>query len=280
MTDYLWREDRFCLVENQCHISDVHISKRVIRLPVLLKTTFERETCTYLKTIDRHLGNYFFNVTVDTCNKIFVSLQKCAKKRNLQDPLLSPILSATKLNHPSGPNAFMNTKILIGILESINDFSKLVPCVPNGLKENRYFLVDNNVNARRNELGLKELYKDDSGPWNFQHSVTRYFLRDARKMAELKDGMYYTDAKRDKKRVLIPLDPQPTPDSVISVYSQYVRHKSCESYRRKITSFGHLSKEMPHIAIYEYCGNAPSCLKETLGDCSEEVYDNVSTVYQ
>ncbi|XP_068200871.1 uncharacterized protein [Palaemon carinicauda] len=181
-------------------------------------------------------------------------------------------------NHCSVPAPmFLNTKSIIKTLLSVDNFSKLLPCVPNGLKENVSFIVDNRINSRRQELGLKGTYEDDSGPWNCSdsHSVTRYFLYDSLKSIELKDGIYCKETRRDKKRVYLPLDPQPTPESILSVQSYYVKHAFSKSYRKKVTWLGSLPKFVPPVILYEYSGQAPKELKESLPPCSTEVYEKI-----
>ncbi|XP_066938829.1 uncharacterized protein [Macrobrachium rosenbergii] len=180
-------------------------------------------------------------------------------------------------HHPNPTHKFLDTKTLIGILLSANNFGKLLPCVPSGLKENVHFVVDNSVNAKRYELGLKGTYKDDSGPWNSNcsHSVTRYFLYDSLKSVEVKDGIYCTVTRRDKKRFYLPVDPQPRQGSVLSLQSHYVKHVSSESYRRKVTWLSSVPRFVPPVALYEYSGEAPKALKDSLPSCSAEVYDKI-----
>ena len=65
-----------------------------------------------------------------------------------------------------------------------------------------------------------------------------------------KDGIYCTVKRVNKKRVYIPIEPQPSADSVYELSRSYASLKKDTNYKRRVTWLGQNAKDS--VAVVEY----------------------------
>ena len=131
--------------------------------------------------------------------------------------------------------------------------------VPNGLKENVFFIVDNSNNVERRGGGKRSLFVDDCGVWGKgstkKHSY--WFQNGSLSYVEQKTGVYVKSVKNQR----VPLDPQPPNDEILIMHRFYVTLKRQPTYKKRISWIEQfpagVQPEQPHLAIYEYIGNFP-----------------------
>ena len=114
--------------------------------------------------------------------------------------------------------------------------SLYLPTIPSGLKENVYFIVDNERSIDRKENGQKSAFCDDCGVWetdsgtspktpylfNGKGELKKLYLR-KKEGGEINEKVYCFERQVKKKRVYLPLDPQPKADEVVTVQRYYAR---------------------------------------------------------
>ena len=172
------------------------------------------------------------------------------------------ILDVTEISvsHPyqnpteNGINNFLNTEEQYCLVK--NSQAVDLTCIPRGIKENVFFLINDRQNVERRNLGKKSEYPDDCGAWDGAKSSTKteYFIKQNSKLRMIKrrtDGTYFVIAKKEE----IALSPQPSSDEVIIVKRLYSKLKRDPSYKRRITYF--VSGISPDVAVVEYLGSYP-----------------------
>lgn len=133
--------------------------------------------------------------------------------------------------------------------------------IPNGVKENIYFLVCNKTNQERRERGLKSEFHDDCGAWltsNAQTTKTAY-LKPANpdgpfKHMHCRNGTYCHERQIKGVKQFFPFEPQPDEDSVIHIHRHYCSLKENPQYKKRVTW---ISNNTHPIALVEYIGQFP-----------------------
>ena len=172
------------------------------------------------------------------------------------------ILDVTEISvsHPyqnpteNGINNFLNTEEQYCLVK--NSQAVDLTCIPRGIKENVFFLINDRQNVERRNLGKKSEYPDDCGAWDGAKSSTKteYFIKQNSKLRMIKrrtDGTYFVIAKKEE----IALSPQPSSDEVIIVKRLYSKLNRDPSYKRRIIYF--VSGISPDVAVVEYLGSYP-----------------------
>ena len=90
-----------------------------------------------------------------------------------------------------------------------------------------------------------------SSPKTYYHITSDGKLKNIFK----KDGIYCTVKRVNKKRVYIPIEPQPSADSVYELSRSYASLKKDANYKRRVTWLGQNAKD--NVAVVEYLGNFP-----------------------
>ncbi|XP_064102293.1 uncharacterized protein LOC135212631 [Macrobrachium nipponense] len=128
--------------------------------------------------------------------------------------------------------------------------------VPDGTKENVYFLLNNEINMARRGKGKLCRYLDDCGAWSVNASCKshHYVIRGEQlDNVDLKAGLYCKELKGLK----VPLDPQPSDDELITFKRYYVSLKRSPTYRKRVSTVAKCPNSLAHLkslAVIEYIG--------------------------
>ena len=136
----------------------------------------------------------------------------------------------------------------------------ILPRVPDGDKEDVFFLVDNARNVEKRKQGVNSVYYDDRGAWQGGPSNRDiYQLHGDGSMRIINynkdDDHYYLSKTVNRKRVRFAtrIEPRPTEDEVITVFSYYTKHANNPDFVKKVTWIS----TKPEVALYEYKGKNP-----------------------
>ncbi|XP_071552504.1 uncharacterized protein [Panulirus ornatus] len=144
----------------------------------------------------------------------------------------------------------------------MDDSYETLPMVPRGIKENVYFVIEYTRNVDSRRAGLSSDFYDDCGAWKSNGgSPKTLFVCDEDKhfiniFDKRKEGLGYCLPKQvKKKRVFLPMKPQPKPDCILEVRRHYTVLKRCPTYKRRVTWAE--NSVAPPRAIVEYIGKYP-----------------------
>ena len=126
------------------------------------------------------------------------------------------------------------------IYEKLNEPNTFLDTIPNGIKENIYFIISDEVNSRRKARGRKPTYADDCGVWDTKlgRTVVTYFVRNENNSLtslRLKNGEYSTKKIINGNTTYPKIDPQPSLGNVIRLSRYYCTLKRCKDYKRRIS---------------------------------------------
>ena len=111
--------------------------------------------------------------------------------------------------------------------------------VPNGKKENVYFLVDNSDNLKRMTNGRRCAFCDDCGAWSGKGGSAQYhYMYNENGISAViyrRKGLYHAAKYAQGKKVFIPMTPQPNSNEVLVIWRSYETLKRCHNYKRRIT---------------------------------------------
>ena len=145
--------------------------------------------------------------------------------------------------------------------------------VPNGIKENVYFMLNNKPNVERRKAGKKGTFFDDCGVYSQKGSMkTHYFIKEnARyRYVDKKDGKYMTTLRRQR----VPLEPQPSEDSILILKRLYSELKRDSSYKRRISWID--TVDLSSSLCIEYIGKFPD-ITTSHGNAKSENNEYVRT---
>ncbi|XP_069190986.1 uncharacterized protein [Procambarus clarkii] len=103
----------------------------------------------------------------------------------------------------------------------LRENSKVFKSVPNGPKEDTFYVVDNSHNLTKGTK-TRSSFPDDCGVWNSARGKTQW----------------------------VPLEPQPSPDTLITMHRYYTVLKGRESFKKRVI----VIKELESVGIVEYSG--------------------------
>jgi len=160
-----------------------------------------------------------------------------------------------------GPDG-LATEEAIQLLHAPTQDVIVLPRIPKGTKDNVYCLVDISKSLKCRHFGYSRIFDDDCGPWQSSKSscVTSPYVVDGQNGLKrifwiASQQAYCSEVKVDGKRVYTPLDPQPSPDTVIKLKRYYVKLAANDEYRRRITTLIESNVTAEHsVAIVEYFG--------------------------
>jgi hypothetical protein len=120
-------------------------------------------------------------------------------------------------------------------------------CIPPGVKQNVYFVIDDTSNRQRRLLKKCSEYPDDCGAWRQGGNSTKpaYFIRSAQNSLHFvtyRAGIYGNMSKGN----FVPLDLQPDPSTIVVAYRKYSISVRNSSYKKRVTWF--YSK--PNLKLY------------------------------
>ena len=122
-------------------------------------------------------------------------------------------------------------------------------CIPQGVKENVYFVIYDTKNRRGQNKKYSE-YPDDCGAWQKGKNSTKshdfILIGDSLTFIVKKGGEYCKEVKQS----FISLDPPSEPSSVVVVKRKYSNHK------KRVTWFD-MSPKLP-VAVVEYISSYPT----------------------
>ncbi len=153
---------------------------------------------------------------------------------------------------------FMSTEDLI---TAFNQTTDPLPQIPNGLKENVFFVIKNYVDSSE-PGGSHSLFKDDCGTWSKGTSPKCQFLhqdsgRPTLVFDKTEQGMGFCIRKMAKGvPKFVTLKPKPDPDRIFTLRRYYTELKSCNAYRRRVTWLENSSISENYCV--EYIGSYPS----------------------
>ena len=136
--------------------------------------------------------------------------------------------------------------------------------IPPGSKNNVYYVINNQLNIEKSLSGDSAKYRDDCGAWESKkgHTAKTVFLlnsaNNALKYCAEKDNMYHYEKTESGKRRLVPFDPQPPKDKIVTMHRYYATLKLDSSYKRRIAWFEGLPEHLQNkifSAVIEYHGS-------------------------
>jgi len=187
------------------------------------------------------------------------------------DMMPEPSPSHTSLPSPSSARACAKGgfKIHTGKFLNIHELypllrrpSNVVSQVPKGLKEDHYFLIDNQQNFDRRQAGHASEFRDDCGAWRGGGASPKALFLAGAKLKNIfdkrKQGLGYCLSKTlNKKVTYVTLDTQPVDKDIIHVHRNYSTLKKDKSYKRRITWLENCC-DISKVAVYEYVGKFPT----------------------
>jgi len=165
---------------------------------------------------------------------------------NIDTPLRGELQSSSFLD---------NTECLRLLALDLNGLAD----IPDGLKENVYFVLNNADNVARRKASARSVFWDDCGVWSSEGTGTPpfYYL-----LCEDGPPAYIRCVKgvfgKRVKGSFEALTPQPKPEQVLVVRRSYSKLKRDPTYRRRVTWLDHMTRNWSKpLAIVEYCGKYP-----------------------
>ena len=146
--------------------------------------------------------------------------------------------------------------------------------IPNGLKNNVYFILDEKKNIERGTFGKASEYYDDCGAWdrNGKGTPTSYYRVKGEYVSLIKfnkaEVLYYTYKGQQ-------LNPQPNPNEILIIKRYYLKLKANNGYERRITRIlaappGLISNIQ--YAVVEYKGEFPGHRSHGLTTMTDSIY--------
>ena len=154
-------------------------------------------------------------------------------------------------------------------LRTIYECTNPLKIIPMGKKENCYVIIDNTRNLERRQQGKRAEFADDCGTWDSATGCSpKYtFVVDQEchlTKVYLRNGLYCTQHTVQKKLKYVPLEPQPSPASLLDVQRVYSQLKADRQYRRRITYItrmpDYICDHIPTLALVEYTGTHPGAI--------------------
>ena len=170
-------------------------------------------------------------------------------------------------------NQFMNCEGTMHAMETL----EMLPEVPTRKKKNVAFVVDNSRNVKLRETGWRAVFWDDCGICSRDNNSAKHFYRfkdqSTYENVMISKGKYCKNATEDKRRVRKPLDPQPSPCSILTLARRYTQLKKAATYHRRVrgvnsTKVWSHKAFLTERALYEYVGEFPGF--STYGSFPEE----------
>ncbi|XP_053375386.1 uncharacterized protein LOC128547267 isoform X2 [Mercenaria mercenaria] len=215
-----------------------------------------------LSTINEEPENEKIQLSEDSVetNTSFESLKSAEMNENTTVPDNEPE------EFSCGPlgNKFMDLHNTVNVFKGPYVILEEIPC---GRKDGMYFVVDNTINIENRKIGKKSEIWDDCGAWKNASTPTSLFILINNKLTAIVkgQGQYCVERQVNKKREYIPLEPQPSEDSILIVHRLYQTLSASPSgknqFKRRCTWLGSNPDFWPSapttVAIVEYIGTFP-----------------------
>ena len=217
-----------------------------------------------------HLSLQNMNLVIKLC--LYIN-RETQEEEKLHEPPAAVHATEPQMKTTSQPNEsktetdntlqrFLSTSQLIEAMKS----SPVEKNVPLGIKENVYFSVLNQDNKERALKGQYQVWWDDCGAYvGIRGFKSYYVVTDNHTFNEVKlvNGKYTKEARKNGKKINVPLEPQPDPGCIMTLRRMYNKLKLDQNYRRRITTVLQLPTFMSDqsalmdVALYEYIGKFP-----------------------
>ena len=128
----------------------------------------------------------------------------------------------------------METEDVVKLLTTYSE-SEAHDRIPEGSKNDVYFVIKNSGNSDKRSRGQQSSFSDDCGVWDTNKGSspkTYYHVTSDGKLKNIfkNDRIYCTVKRVNKKRVYIPIEPQPSADSVYELSRSYASLKKDANY--------------------------------------------------
>ena len=149
------------------------------------------------------------------------------------------------------------------ILHILRENETPLEYIPEGTKENVYFVINNEQNVETRAKKYRSNFRDDCGIWDSSKGTTpktSYLILPGgglKKIVKRKDldNLYCIEKKAKGKKVYEPLQPQPTDNDILTIHRYYAFLKADNTYKKRVSWLS--SGGNTQIAIAEYIGNYP-----------------------
>ena len=142
------------------------------------------------------------------------------------------------------------------LLKTLRSHPVMLRQIPDGHKNNKYFIIDNTENLERRRNKRRSRFWDDCGAWLSGPTNIDLFLGDTMTEVKVNNSQYCTvRAKRTaggRRKTFTALEPQPDPSDIITLHRAYSKHSQSPDYRRRISW-----TDDREAAIAEYVGTFP-----------------------
>ena len=170
-------------------------------------------------------------------------------------------------------DVFMNIEAVLQLLTS--DVSGR-DCIPSGIKENMYIILDNTDNIERRKTAKRSNFKDDCGVWDTSKGSSPksyYIITDnGLKQVCLRNGLYCIKKQVKGKSEYHPIEPQANKSVIVGVHRYYTVLKKDPSYKKKVTWLADCGIHSNN-AIVEYIGKFPGLAPHgKANDCTTEYH--------
>ena len=175
--------------------------------------------------------------------------------------------------------------LLVCFNETNSNSTTILPWIPDGCKDNKYFTVQNSSNVQRRLNGQQSQFVDDCGAWTGVSggaSPSTRFLQvspDIFKHVIYRRNVYHKEVRLDKKKILVELDPQPNPSDIFQLHWHYSSLKASTSYKRRISWVDCASDSamITPVCVAEYVGVYPGSTTHGNSHGNSNVYVRSST---
>jgi len=128
--------------------------------------------------------------------------------------------------------------------------------IPLGQKNNCFSVIDNSVNNERKRNNKYNRFCDDLCSWDSEKGTivkSYYILSHNFKCVYKKNNEYCL--VQSKKRVFVPLTPQPEESDIVVMNRYYTSLKRQKDYKKRVTWFSSSSDpDISKVALVEYIG--------------------------
>ena len=160
--------------------------------------------------------------------------------------------------HGTLKSGFLNTSTAVNHLLKK---CKGIDQIPVGIKENVYYVMDNNLNLENRSNKKRSTFSDDCGVWDSSTGASPksyYLLHDNGDLTLtfLKNGLYCHKKRVNKKTEYLPMTPQPDKNQIVVIHRYYATLKASEKYNKRVTWLGEGGLEST-LALVEYIGQFP-----------------------
>ncbi|CAC5400572.1 unnamed protein product [Mytilus coruscus] len=155
-------------------------------------------------------------------------------------------------------NSFLETTEVINLLSTFSE-AESHDAIPQGTKNDVFFMLRNGNNITNRSNGKKSDFSDDCGVWDKNKGSTpkQFYQQTSNGLRIIfkRDEAYCLVKRVNKKRIYVPIEPQPTPETVFELSRSYAALKKDSNYKKRVSWLAQGAKES--VAVVEYLGQFP-----------------------